>query len=53
MITHWEQPHHKFESQYGHVTFRDWCYLELDRINGHGDSVRIITRNDGALALYR
>jgi len=52
-ISVWTQPDATHESGYGHVTYRQWCELEIKRFATHGQAVYIITRKDGCIALSR
>ena len=51
LITVWEQADATFESGYGHVTYRQFCELEIKRMASHGKTVHIINRKDGCIAL--
>jgi hypothetical protein len=52
-LTEWSQPSEILNSQYGKVTYREWCDKECARINERGDGVKIVTREDGCIALSR
>ena len=53
MVDEGEKEPRKVLSQYGDITYRAWCEKERDRINCAGDSVKIITRAGGDIALSR
>ena len=41
-------------TRHGGINYRDWCGLELVRLNQKGDAVEIVTRaKDGYIALAR
>lgn len=52
-LTEWSSPNEIINSQYGKVTYREWCQKERDRINVRGDGVMIVERADGFIALSR
>ena len=52
-LTHWGRPHELLQSQYGEVTYREWCEKERDRINKRGDGVRVVENAAGLIALSR
>jgi len=45
-VTVWMRPKVEVDSQYGHVTYETWCEKEAERMNSHGDSVKV--RHDKA-----
>jgi len=53
MMTQWSSPNEIIDSGYGRITYREWCEKERDRINQRGESVKIMTRGDGFIALSR
>jgi len=53
-LTEWSSPDEMIDSEYGKITYRSWCENEKNRINGHGDSVAIVTREtDNYITLSR
>ena len=52
-VSEWSSPDEIIDSGYGRITYRVWCEKERDRINRHGDCVKIATRKDGFIALSR
>jgi hypothetical protein len=52
-VTVFDDPKTIVESQYGKITYREWCERERDRINKRGDGVQIVERKDGCIALLR
>jgi len=52
-ITEWSSPTEIINSGYGNITYREWCERERDRINKRGDTVRIVERKNGYIALSR
>ena len=52
-ITHWTKPNEVIVSEYGAITYREWCEKERDRINKHGVTVKIVKRAGGDIALSR
>jgi len=52
-LTQWSRPNEIIDSGYGKITFHTWCEKERDRINQRGDGVKIVTREDGFIALSR
>lgn len=53
-VTRFLPPMKTFDSQYGEVTYLQWCELEQDRMNRlHAESVRIIRNQFGEIALTR
>jgi len=52
-ITEYADPGETFTSQYGTVTYREWCEKELARINAGGSKAMIGTDKDGNIALVR
>lgn len=55
MITEWERPRHRMEeTQYGSLTYQEWCGREVSRINASGsDNAKIITDAKGLIAVSR
>ena len=47
LVTTWGQGDEPLESQYGTVTYREWCALETDRINAASgrQRVRVVERS--------
>jgi hypothetical protein len=37
-LTEWGDPEKRIESQYGEVTYGEWCELEIDRLAKQGRS---------------
>lgn len=53
-ISRFLPPTKVFASQYGPVTYLQWCQLEQDRMNRlHADSVRIVKNEQGDIELSR
>lgn len=51
-ITTWSRPNEMLQSQYGNVTYREWCELEKARMLTHGRKV-VVVELDGMIALAR
>jgi hypothetical protein len=49
-ITRWGNPDSMLDSEYGRVTYRQWCNREVERFRAAGREVAIVT-NDGMIAL--
>ena len=45
MISQWCGPLEKFNSQYGFITFREWCEHEQKRFAAAGKKTEIVERN--------
>jgi len=52
-LTEWSKPDEVINSGYGSISYQEWCEKERDRINTRGDGVRIVTHEDGCIALSR
>lgn len=53
-ITRWLNPTLTFASQYGKLTYLQWCECEQDRMNRlHAESVRVVRNDQGEIALSR
>jgi hypothetical protein len=52
-VTQWSNPNEVVDSQYGKIVYNEWCTKERDRINQRGDTVAVVTREDGCIALSR
>lgn len=52
-ITLWMVGEEYIESMYGRITYREWCERERERIYRSGETLRILHRKDGAVALFR
>ena len=52
-MTLWTRPDEVLKSQYGTVTYREWCEREVQRIVTTGGHARLVERPDGFVALFR
>ena len=52
-MTLWTRPDEVLKSQYGKVTYREWCEREIQRIASTGGNARLVERPDGYVALFR
>jgi len=52
LVTTPDSPDHKFSSGYGHVTYREWCEREVERMNSKADNVYVY-EHCGQIALVR
>lgn len=53
-ITWWSNPDHKLQSQYGHVTYRQWCIAEAQRMTAKGNPCTVSTdEKTGKIAVSR
>jgi len=53
-ITVWGIPQNKVTgSGYGNVTYRQWCDLEMTRMEEGGHSVKLIMNDKGMIAIAR
>ena len=50
-LTTWGNPKETIKSGYGPVSYREWCILEKERHAAKGQTVRIIRKHDGQIAL--
>lgn len=53
VITKWGHESETIDSGYGKITYREWCLKEVERLNVKGDSVVIVERTAGSIALAR
>ena len=51
-ITRWCNPDEKISTQWGYITYRQWCEKEVARINRNGDTTKVIEKN-GLIAVSR
>ena len=51
-ITVWETPNTMLQSQYGNVTYLDWCEKEVVRTRANGRQA-VIVKMKGMIALAR
>ncbi len=51
-ITHYENPKFKLDSQWGRITYLEWCELESARLNAAGAHTSLGWR-DGYVAIVR
>jgi len=52
-ITLWMVGEDYIESVYGRITYQEWCERERERIYRSGENLKIVHREDGAVALFR
>jgi hypothetical protein len=52
-VTNWEPPNSKFYSQWGEVTYLDWCHKESKRMNSVGASTIVCEEPEGLVAICR
>lgn len=45
-VTNWEKPSLKFDSEYGIVNYKEWCDLEVKRMNKVNEYFRYYVRTD-------
>lgn len=51
-VTHYENPNFKVDSQWGRITYLEWCTKESNRMNSAGAHTSIHWR-DGYVAIIR
>ena len=56
-ITVWDHPTHSSsrlsETQWGSLTYQQWCVKESERMNKAGGNTSVHTREDGNIAIIR
>lgn len=52
-ITHWGNPREVFLSQYGELSYLNWCKAEQVRFAESDKSTKIIENDDGQIALSK
>lgn len=52
-LTQYGRPEERFESQYGDVSYREWCENEIKRFARRGHRAHIEDLTDGRIALVR
>jgi hypothetical protein len=51
-LTHWCYPNEQLQSQYGLITYREWCLREVIRLRRkYGQQVRTITEWDSKICI--
>jgi len=51
-LTHWRRPSQKLpRTEYGFITYGQWCEREVKRINDAGGDVEVVRNESGAVAI--
>jgi hypothetical protein len=52
-VTVWEEPGNELLSQWGKITYAEWCQLESKRMNSQGANTIVCQEPDGKIAICR
>jgi hypothetical protein len=52
-MTYFSSPSETIKSGYGKIKYREWCEKEIERMAKKGTVAKIVTREDGFIALSR
>ena len=45
-VTVWDHPNSRIDSQYGDISYRQWCEKEVERMNRNGGNVKLSEHNE-------
>jgi hypothetical protein len=52
-VTVWEDPKNRLESQWGTITYQEWCIKESRRMNNNGGDTLVCREPKGLVAICR